>query len=515
MARAGATSARRSDPGENHDRSLADGARGGHPKAELAGTAAESSAPDEGRGRPEPPRRRRRLGLRARVTTTFALGALVLSGALASITYISVRSSIIDQQESSLTHEALGTAEALSGALRHPVANYAVLLNDYATARNSESLLVRGHQSYPSSPSALDLSLLPRGLRALVRAGDLADQVVVESGSPVLIVGVPIKSAGSEYFQLFTLGDISRTLHVLFASLLLAALVTTLGGAIVGRWAASRALRPLHETAEAALAIAEGRLDTRLESDRYADLSVLTSAFNSMADELQTRIEREVRFTSDVNHELRSPLTTLATSLSVVQARRDELPERARQALDLLSAEVGRFRRLVDDLLEISRLDAGLGDWHTDEVALGALVRHTVAASPPPVFIEIPEAAEHRRVLVDKRRFERIVANLLENAERYAGGATRVTVETDARWGRVAVEDRGPGIPAEERNRVFDRFSRGTSGRRRGTGEGTGLGLAIVAEHARQLGGHVYLEPNGACGARFVIELPLLPEEEE
>ena len=349
----------------------------------------------------------------------------------------------------------------------------------------------------------------------MVRAGRLADQVVDESGSPVLIVGVPIKSAGSEYFQVFTLGDISRTLHVLFASLLLAALVTTLGGAILGRWAASRALRPLHETAEAALSIAEGRLDTRLESDRYADLSVLTSAFNKMADELQTRIEREVRFTSDVNHELRSPLTTLATSLSVVQARRDELPERARQALDLLGAEVGRFRRLVDDLLEISRLDAGLGDWHTDEVALGGLVRHTVAASPPPVFIEIPGAAEQRRVLVDKRRFERIVANLLENAERYAGGATRVTVETDGRWGRIAVEDRGPGIPPDERNRVFDRFSRGTSGRRRGTGEGTGLGLAIVAEHARQLGGHVYVEPNGACGSRFVIELPLLPAEEE
>jgi two-component system sensor histidine kinase MtrB len=89
-----------------------------------------------------------------------------------------------------------------------------------------------------------------------------------------------------------------------------------------------------------------------------------------------------------------------------------------------------------------------------------------------------------------------------------------VVVDTDRKWARVAVEDNGPGIPTEEQNRIFDRFSRGTSGRRRGTGDGTGLGLAIVAEHARQLGGHVYVEPNGGRGARFVIELPLLPMEE-
>lgn len=509
-------SARRVEPGEDHHRSLATAPATGVGTPDLG--RSPQDAPPGAAPAPEDtqqPSHRRRLGLRARVTTTFALGALVLSGSLATITYISVRSSIIGQQETSLTHEALATAEALSGALRHPVANYATLLNDYATSGNSDSLLVRGIQSYPSSPSALNLSLLPGKLLSLVRSGHLADQVVTEAGSPVLIVGVPIRRGGYAYFELFTLGDVSRTLHVLFVSLLLAALVTTLGGAVLGRWAASRALRPLHETAEAALLIAGGRLDTRLESDRYADLSVLTSAFNSMADELQTRIEREVRFTSDVNHELRSPLTTLSTSLSVVQSRRAELPERARQALDLLGAEVGRFRRLVDDLLEISRLDAGLGDWYADEVALGGLVRHTVAASPPPVFIEIPEAAEQRRVLVDKRRFERIVANLLENAERYAGGATRVIVETDAGWARIAVEDRGPGIPPEERNRVFERFSRGTSGRRRGTGDGTGLGLAIVAEHARQLGGHVYVEPNGVCGSRFVVELPLLPEDDE
>jgi signal transduction histidine kinase len=349
-------------------------------------------------------------------------------------------------------------------------------------------------------------------LRRLVLGGRLADQLVDLSGTPEFIVGVPYNTPNGAvaYFQLFNLSEVAGTLRTLFGSLLLAAVVTTLGGAVVGRWGASRALRPLRQTARAALAIAGGDLDTRLESDAYSDLAVLTSAFNQMADRLQERIEREARFTSDVNHELRSPLTTVATALSVLEGRREELPERAAKALDLLSAEVRRFRRLVDDLLEISRLDAGLGDINTEEVVLGPLVAYSVAATRHAILIDVPPAVAGRRVIVDKVRFERVVANLVENADRYAGGATRVVAEVDGRWARVAVEDRGPGIPVEERERIFDRFSRGTSGRRRGAGEGTGLGLAIVAEHARLLGGRVWVEPNGSRGARFVIELPAL-----
>jgi signal transduction histidine kinase len=228
-----------------------------------------------------------------------------------------------------------------------------------------------------------------------------------------------------------------------------------------------------------------------------------------MADRLQERVEREVRFSADVNHELRSPLTTLAASLSVLEARRDELPDRAKRALDLLSAEVRRFRRLVDDLLEISRLDAGLGEVTDDEVALGALVQNTVAATGIAVPVSIDGDLAERRVLIDKVRFERIVANLLENARHYAGGATRLAIDAEGDWGSFAVEDEGPGIPESERDRIFERFSRGSSAKRRGAGEGTGLGLAIVSEHARALGGRVFVESNNGRGSRFVVELPL------
>jgi two-component system sensor histidine kinase MtrB len=456
------------------------------------------------------PRRRRHLGLRARVTTTFALGALVMSGALASITYISVRNSVLNQQEVALRQEALGSAVLMSGKLQHPSSDYDQLLASVDPAGGSQSFLYQQSEWYVSAPT-LPPDVLPKALRSTVLSGHPAQQVFLLGGSPHLVVGVPVKLAKADYFEIFDLSNISRTLHVLLVSLILAAAVTTLGGAVLGSWGASRSLRPLHEAAQAALAIAGGRLDTRLESESYADLAVLTSAFNRMADRLQERIEREVRFTSDVNHELRSPLTTLTASLAVLEGRRDELPDRSQRALDLLGAEVRRFRRLVDDLLEISRLDAGLSEVSHDEVDLGSLVHRSVEATGIAVMVDIDETTARRRVVTDKVRFERIMANLLQNARHYAGGPTRVAVETHGGIGRFVVEDRGPGVPLAERDRIFDRFSRGSSAKRRGAGEGTGLGLAIVSEHARALGGRVWVEDNGSRGARFVVELPILP----
>jgi signal transduction histidine kinase len=449
------------------------------------------------------------VGLRTRITILFALGAAILSGTLTVITYFSVRSSVLGQQTTSLRHEAFASAELLRPELQLPVAYYPRLLASAEASDASDALLYREHRWYTSSVRFTPPEPLPGTLRSLVLSGSAADETILVDNQPMYVVGVPIPATHSAYFELFPIGVAARTLHVLIVALLIATVGVTLAGATLGSWAANRALLPLHEAAQAALDIAGGHLDTRLETEDYADLAVLTSSFNRMADRLQERIEREVSFTSDVNHELRSPLTTLAASLAVLEGRRHELPERSRQALDLLGAEVRRFRRLVDDLLEISRIDAGLSDVSLSEVALADLVERSVAATSVPVPVESTEQARESRVLVDKRRFERIIANLLDNAQRYAGGATRVAVAAEDGVARVAVEDEGPGVPAEERQRIFDRFSRGSSGRRRGLGDGTGLGLAIASEHARILKGRLYVEDNGARGARFVVELPL------
>lgn len=444
-----------------------------------------------------------------RITILFGLGAAILSGTICAITYFSVRSSVLSQQDTTLVREAGASADELLFPLAGSAVYYPGLLEATASAGASDAVLYRDHRWFSTAGAGLPSRAIPAPLRTLVLSGAAATQTIAVRGAPVFAVGIWLPQVKSAYFELFSLREPARTLHILFVSLLLAAIVVTLGGAVLGSWAATRSLRPLHNVAAAALDIASGHLDTRLETEDYADLAILTSAFNRMADRLQERIEREISFTSDVNHELRSPLTTLAASLGVLESRREDLPERAQQALDLLGAEVRRFGRLVEDLLEISRLDAGLSDVNMAEVMLGDLVRRSVAAAGRPVPVTVSLAAEQARVLIDKRRFERILANLIDNAQHYAGGATGVVVAIDGSTARVAVEDEGPGIPLEERERIFDRFSRGSSGRRRGLGEGTGLGLAISAEHTRILGGRVYIEDNNSRGARFVVELPL------
>jgi two-component system, OmpR family, sensor histidine kinase MtrB len=120
-------------------------------------------------------------------------------------------------------------------------------------------------------------------------------------------------------------------------------------------------------------------------------------------------------------------------------------------------------------------------------------------------------------VAVDKRRFERVMANLIENAANYGAGATRITVDLaiDAPQVEIGVEDAGPGINPLERERVFERFYRGSASGRRGTGTGTGLGLALVAEHVRLMGGQARVDDAPDGGARFVVTLPLLDTVDE
>jgi signal transduction histidine kinase len=252
----------------------------------------------------------------------------------------------------------------------------------------------------------------------------------------------------------------------------------------------------------------------------------LVSNFNAMVDALEDRIDRDARFASDVSHELRSPLTTLNAGLHVLQNNRDEMPERAQHALDLLAADVDRFTQLVEDLLEISRFDAGAVRYEPEEVALVPLVQATVAnLGYPDVPVDTDTDLDDVVITCDKRRLVRIVANYLHNADRYADGATGVWIERhdpdpfnpfDELTIRIGVEDSGPGVPEAERERIFDRFNRGDQGGSRGADVGVGLGLALAAEHAALQGGRVWVEDrtDGGEGACFVVELPLVEPTE-
>jgi two-component system, OmpR family, sensor histidine kinase MtrB len=451
------------------------------------------------------------LGLRARVTLAFAGGAFLLSAALSGVSYGLVRNYLVDQTRTAALREFFVNAGVARDGLRTPSANIPRILASLQDPDSSPSLVFYDDNWFPSKVGIARESL-PQQFRQAVNSGRPSRQAYRLEGTTVLAVGLPLPAVQASYFELFSLDQLDRTLRFLGVALLGAGLATTVAGAAVGRWASARVLRPVSEVAEAATAMAGGRLETRLPAFEDADLAALTSSFNSMADALQARIERDARFASDVSHELRSPLTTLATTVQVLAGRRDELPERSQAALDLLTADVERFQRLVEDLLEISRYDAGVADLHLEDVRLTELVTRAVASvGGPPVELGPGAMADGLAIQADKRRMERVIANLVENAARYGGGATRVIVDAGHYVARVAVDDEGPGVAAEEREAIFERFFRGSAaGQRRGGGQGSGLGLSLVSEHVRLHGGRVWVEDNPVGkGARFIVEIPL------
>jgi signal transduction histidine kinase len=174
-----------------------------------------------------------------------------------------------------------------------------------------------------------------------------------------------------------------------------------------------------------------------------------------------------------------------------------------REPLDLLSEDLRRFSRLVVDLIDISRYD-GQPAGEREEVRVVDLVRAAADATAGRPVTAVDPAAKDLVVHADKRRLERVVANLVENAELHGGGCLRVCVDAEVESVRIAVEDAGPGVPIEQRDRIFERFAR-TGPRRVG---GVGLGLAIVASHVSWHGGRIWVEDREGGGARFVVSLP-------
>jgi len=465
-----------------------------------------------------------RLGLRARVTVMFGVGALLLSASMGGLSYFTTRHFLVSERENASLHQAYVNASLLRNALHVGSTDIEQLLvaADSGTA-GSHSVLYAGGKWYARSFS-VSHGDLPGGLRTLALSGTPVTETFLLDGAPQIAVGVPMPSVRAAYFEVFDVGDLSGTLRVLALALFGAGLITTVLGAAVGRSASGRSLRPLTSVSRAAVAIARGQLDTRLAAaPADPDLAGLTTSFNRMVDQLQERIEREARFTSDVSHELRSPLTTLSASLGVLEDHQEELSAPAQRALTLLGADLRRFERLVRDLLEISRSDSGSADVSLDEVMAGELIHRAVAVNvrglPPdvaPPEVEIDPAVATAWLTVDKRRFERVMANLLENAALYGGGATVVRARLgplrhDGRATiRVSVEDRGAGLDSAERSRVFERFYRGQAAGQRGAGTGSGLGLALVAEHVRLNGGSVWADEAEGGGARFTVELPVI-----
>jgi two-component system sensor histidine kinase MtrB len=285
-------------------------------------------------------------------------------------------------------------------------------------------------------------------------------------------------------------------------------------------------VRPVKIAAEVSEEIADGALDVRLLEKGDDVISSLAKSFNRMADSLQQQITKlasvskmQQRFVSDVSHELRTPLTTIKLAGDLIFEARKDLDPSLKRSAEIMHGQIERFEVLLNDLLEISRYDAGAVRPELEIYDLNQVVTSAVASIDPlaikrgsSIDIDIPSGEVMAEF--DARRIERLLRNLLANAiEHGEGKPIRVAVGMNESAVAVSVTDNGVGMNEIELARVFDRFWRADPARKRTTG-GTGLGLAISLEDTLLHGGSldVWAKPN--AGASFRLTLPKVQGEE-
>ncbi len=357
-----------------------------------------------------------------------------------------------------------------------------------------------------------DLDRLPADVRARVARGELAYVWTTVAGRPSLVIGGRVGGGGPGFYFIHDVTELETALGQLRLALAVGALALILLALLVARVIARGVLAPVEAASRAAERIEGGDLSARVPVTSDDEFGSWAERFNRMAAALADTIARlesaeaqNRRFVADVSHELRTPVAALVAEASIVRDHLDALPPESRRAGELLVADVGRLRTLLDDLMEISRFDAGAEQIALEPADLAEVVRVVAAARLPRASLVLPD--EPVVIDTDRRRLERILGNLLDNAREHAPGApVEVILAAGADEIALAVADWGPGIPPDRLDAIFERFSKGDPSRHGGS---SGLGLAIAAEHAALLGGYLVAANRPAGGLRIELRLPV------
>jgi signal transduction histidine kinase len=455
------------------------------------------------------------LGLRARLLLGFVLLSTVTAAAVAGGMYVRARTAILQRAQDAAVQQFAGRLESLfplpAGAPTGPqLDGIAALVSDRDSAAVAE---------WQGTGTAPDTVAVPAGLRQAVHGGDIAWQRVVRDGRPVLLIGAPLlvvqpdgttATSGIEVYAARGLTAEQRSIDELAATAWLTGGGAVLLAVLLALLAAHSVLRPARELDRAARRLGQGELRTRVAVRGSDELAGVARTFNETAAELERHVAQlrtmeadARRFVADVSHELRTPLAALTAVADVLDEEAARLPEPAGQAARLVSGATHDLSRLVADLLEISRFDAGVAALALDDVDLTALVRATLRSRgwTDRVEADLPAAVPAR---LDPRRVDLVVANLVGNALSHGAPPVRLRLRADADRVTVEVRDAGPGVPPAARSLVFDRFYKADAAR--GRSDGSGLGLAIARENARLHGGDITVGDDG--GAVFTLWLP-------
>ncbi|OBA86919.1 two-component sensor histidine kinase [Mycobacteriaceae bacterium 1482268.1] len=382
-----------------------------------------------------------------------------------------------------------------------------------------------------AATAAGPVAQIPSALRDFVKAGQVSYQyaaVHTEGFSgPALIIGTPTPSSTStvtnlELYLIFPLNNEESTIALVRGTMVTGGVVLLLMLAAIALIVARQIVLPVRSASRIAERFADGHLAERMPVRGEDDMARLAVSFNDMAESLSRQITQleefgnlQRRFTSDVSHELRTPLTTVRMAADLIHDHSHDLDPALRRSTELLVAELDRFELLLNDLLEISRHDAGVAELSVEAVDLRSTVQsaldnvgHLAGDAQVDLIVDMPN--EEVIAEVDPRRVERILRNLIANAIDHAERKpVRIRMGVDEDTVAVTVRDYGVGLRPGEEKLVFSRFWRSDPSRVRRSG-GTGLGLAISIEDARLHQGRLEAWGEPGKGACFRLTLPLV-----
>ncbi|MFP8885996.1 ATP-binding protein [Streptomyces mangrovi] len=505
----------------------------------------------------------RLTSLRLRLVVVFALVALTAAVAVSGIAYWINRDAVLTRAQNAALNDFRESLGDNAGSLpRRPACD--ALRETAGTMANStqryEVVLIGeqadGSRCEAASDPGFTLEDVPGTLRSAVAEKRPLDAVnkapyhlywqrITVDGEPYLVGGATVIGGGPTGYMFKSLAPERDDLSSLAWSLGIATALALVGSALLAQAAATTVLRPVQRLGEAARRLGEGRLETRLRVSGKDELAELSRTFNRTAEALEHRVaelsareESSRRFVADMSHELRTPLTAITAVTEVLEDEIDSLDPMIAPAVTLVVSETRRLNDLVENLMEVTRFDAGTARLVLDDVDVADQVTACIDAR---AWLDAVELDADRGITarLDPRRLDVILANLIGNALKHGGSPVRVSVHTREGAARnegpdegpgegpdegpgedelvIRVADRGPGIPQEVLPHVFDRFYKASASRPRS--EGSGLGLSIAMENAHIHGGSITAENAPEGGAVFTLRLPrdasrLAPEQD-
>ncbi|WP_134324087.1 sensor histidine kinase [Cumulibacter soli] len=420
--------------------------------------------------------RRWRDGLRARLAGTIVLVVLLTSGGTALSVYLTL--------SFWLTKNATTTASYIFRSEMEDLADS----NPAALTQSELSRLVE-----PDVTLVLDGDLVVQGSVSgaeIHRPGASPSgteigpvQIEVHGHRVTMSVAVPMTSATGE--QATVVAYVDRTLPGIKSGIITLGTVTgisivvALAIAFAGAWwLGGRLITPLRQLNAAASRSSAGQFDAELPEARITEVADLAEGFNQMQRAHTASLARREQFVSDVSHELRTPLAAMIPVVEILEEERGAMSPDAREAADILSAEVHSLASLVEDLIEISRHDAQRVRFVPEHFDVRALVGSVVATRGWGASVEVQSEEPQVWAYADPRRLEIAVSNLVANAHRHGSPPVRVDIARIDGDLVIRVSDHGPGVPAEARSSIFERFVKADTARTRGDGSGLGLSLA-------------------------------------